>query len=102
MVRKQKNMKKYRVDSNQPEVVKFLREKNVTVKHTHMVGSGFADIVCGYRGKNFLFEIKDADKPASAKQLTAAEKVFHFEWKGQIDVIESGQQAWDIIQKASN
>jgi Holliday junction resolvase len=94
-------MKKYRVDSNQPEVVKYLREKGVIVKHTHMVGSGFCDIVCGYKGKNFLFEIKDGDKPTSAKQLTAAEKIFHFEWKGQIDVIESGEQAWDIIQKAT-
>lgn len=94
-------MRKARVDENQPAVVKYLREKGVTVKHTHMVGSGFADIVCGYKKKNFLFEIKDGSKPESAKKLTAAEAIFHFEWKGQIDIVESGEDAWRIIEAAT-
>jgi len=93
-------MRKARVDENQPEIVKFLRDKGVVVKHTHMVGSGFADIVCGYKGKNFLFEIKDGKKPESQRKLTAAETIFHFEWKGQIDIVTSGEDAWNIIHAA--
>lgn len=94
-------MKIARIDINQKDIVKYLRERNVTVAHMHMIGGGFPDIVCGYKGKNFLFEIKNPDQPPSARKLTAAETIFHFEWRGQVDIIETGEQAWQIIQAAT-
>lgn len=50
-------MKIARVDENQKAIVRFLREKNVTVSITSATGRGFPDLVCGYKGKNILLEI---------------------------------------------
>ncbi len=94
-------MRVARVDANQSGIVRFLRDKGVIVRHTHMVGTGFPDIVCGYKGINFLFEIKDSDKPESAKKLTPAEIIFHYEWQGQKAIVETGPQAWAIIEAAT-
>lgn len=94
-------MKIARVDANQASIVSFLRKKGVTVKHTHTIGAGFPDIACGYKKRNFLFEIKDGTKPESAKKLTPAEVIFHFEWQGQVAVVETGEQAWAIIEEAT-
>lgn len=71
----------------------------VTVAITSALGKGFPDIVVGCRKKNFLFEIKDGDNPPSAKRLTEDEGEFHAAWAGQIDVIESVEDAMRIIFK---
>ena len=47
-----------RVDMNQPEIVADLRGIGATVQHLHMVGKGCPDILVGFRGNNWLFEIK--------------------------------------------
>lgn len=92
-------MRAYRVDKNQKSIVEELRQRGVTVFPTHMVGQGFPDIVCGYRKCNFMFEIKNPEMPPSDRQLTAAEKIFHFEWRGAVDIVETSDQAWAIIQE---
>lgn len=43
-----------RVDDNQAEIVKVLRQLGATVRPTHTVGDGFPDLVVGWRGKNYL------------------------------------------------
>jgi Holliday junction resolvase len=78
-----------RVDDNQKDIVKKLRTIGATVMHCHTLGHGAPDIVVGYRGKNYLCEIKDPAKPPSQRQLTSDEVEFHNEWKGQIAVIET-------------
>ena len=73
-----------KVDVNQNEIVKQLRKiPRMTVAHTHMVGSGFPDIVVGYCGINFLFEIKTDSK----KKLTPFEDSFMDKWNGQYYVV---------------
>lgn len=91
-------MKIARVDDNQKAVVKFLRDKGVSVSVTSSTGRGFPDLVCGYRGKNILLEIKDGNKPLSAQVLTPEQKLWHYEWKGQIAVVNSPEMAWQEIQ----
>jgi Holliday junction resolvase len=91
-------MKIARVDDNQKQIVKFLREKNVTVSITSATGRGFPDLVCGYKGKNILLEIKDGSKPLSAQALTTEQILWHYEWKGQIAVVNSPETAWQEIQ----
>ena len=76
-----------RVDANQAEIVKALRGVGCSVFVTSDVGQGFGDIVVGVRGKNYILEIKDGDKPPSARQLTEAEKKFSDMWRGQYAVI---------------
>lgn len=52
-------MKKYgKTDLNQNEIVKALRQVGAKVTSTASIGGGFPDIVVIYRGKVYLFEIK--------------------------------------------
>ena len=82
-----------RVDSNQPEIVQALRDIGATVQHLHEAGKGCPDILVGYHGYNWLFEIKDGDKPPSKRKLTADEKEWHATWRGQVSVIKSADEA---------
>jgi hypothetical protein len=94
-------MKAKRIDENQPALVKQLRQiPGVTVAHTHMIGEGFGDIIVGFRGKNFLIEIKDPSKPPSKRRLTPDEEKFHNEWTGQIDVAETVSDVLNVINQA--
>ena len=47
-----------KVDLNQKEIVKHFRSLGATVAHTHMIGQGYPDITVGYRGTNYMVEIK--------------------------------------------
>lgn len=75
-----------RIDANQPSIVKDLRQyPNITVRSVATI-KGFCDIVVGYNNRNYLYEIKDPDKPPSARKLTPDEKDFHDSWKGHIKI----------------
>lgn len=82
-------MRGSRVDSNQPAIVGALRACGASVQHLHMVGQGCPDILAGYRGVNYLIEIKDGSRPPSARKLTGPEASFHAAWRGQVVVVES-------------
>lgn len=87
-----------RIDSNQPQIVAALRELGASVLHLHTIGKGAPDILIGYQGKNALVELKDGDKPPSARKLTPDEQKFHAEWRGQVAIIESVEEAVAFIQ----
>lgn len=82
-----------RTDGNQAEIVAVLRKLGVTVACTHTVGDGFPDLVCGWRGQNFLFEVKDPKQPESKRKLTEDERKFRDEWRGHVCTIETYQDA---------
>lgn len=82
-----------RVDANQNEIVQALRDIGASVAITSMLGSGFPDIVVGYRGRNYLFEIKDGSKPPSERKLTEAEQEFHDLWRGTVFVAKDVNEA---------
>lgn len=86
-----------RVDANQKEIVAGLRKCGVTVTPTHMVGDGFVDIVCGWQGRNYLFEIKDGGKPPSARVLTSAEADWHVSWRGEAHIIKTLDEALEVL-----
>jgi len=86
-----------RVDSNQPKIVQALRDVGADVQPLHFVGRGFPDILAGFRGKNFLIEIKDGNKRPSKRRLTPDEKKWHREWRGQVAIAESVDDALRII-----
>lgn len=95
-------MRRYpRLDLNQNDIVWGLRDFGASVTSTASVGSGFPDIVVGYRGRNFLFEIKDPKKPPSQRTLTEHELVWHAGWRGTANVIESLSQAIGILTAPS-
>ena len=92
-----------KVDSNQTRVVKALRELGATVQHLHAVGKGFPDLLVGYKGSNYLLEVKDCEKPESQRKLTPDQVIWHYDWKGQVDIVTSPEEAIDkILQMANN
>jgi hypothetical protein len=85
-----------RTDSNHQEIIDGLRQIGVTVFDTSMIPK-FVDSVAGWRGENYMFEFKDGDKPPSKRKLTAAQQELHESWRGTIYIIESLQDALEVL-----
>ena len=88
-----------RVDDNQTQVVKALRAEGWTVTHLHAVGKGCPDLLVGvtrFNVKyNFLLEVKDGNK---SWKLTPDQVIWHYNWKGQVAVVTSPEQAVELIK----
>lgn len=76
-----------RVDANQTSIVNAFRKAGASVQILSDVGKGCPDILVGIAGKNYLFEIKDGSKSLSGQALTPAEKEFHKNWRGHVQII---------------
>jgi hypothetical protein len=86
-----------RVDANQKEVVTALRKIGASVLVLSMVGKGCPDLLVGFRGKNFLMEVKDGSKPLSQRALTDDEDAFLASWKGVAYIVYSAEQAIKLL-----
>lgn len=96
-----------RIDRNQPDIVKALRRvPGVTVQPLSSVGHGVPDLLvgtmlaclqCGLRAKaNLLLEVKDGDKVPSAQVLTPDQVIWHAHWTGQVEVVKSIDEAFEV------
>ena len=93
-------MRKYgRKDANQDDIVEKLLGIGASVQSLASVGDGVPDILVGYLGVNYLFEIKDGDKPPSKRRLTPDEIDWHTNWKGNVLVVKSFEEALDFLQR---
>lgn len=86
-----------RIDSNQTAIVKAIRSFGASVQILSDVGKGCPDLLIGYQGMNFLFELKDGGKCPSKRRLTDAERHFHETWVGQVVIINSIEEALDFL-----
>lgn len=84
-------MKRYalRKDANQSEIVDALRKAGCSVEVMHEP----CDLLVGIAGRNVLLELKDGNKPPSARKLTGAQIRFRQLWRGQYAVVENAAQA---------
>ena len=83
-----------RIDANQQALTKALRTvPGVSVWPVN----DRCDLIVGYRGVNYLLEVKDPSKPPSARKLTDAEVKFHEGWQGQIAVVETFDDCLEVI-----
>jgi hypothetical protein len=82
-----------KTDRNHAEIVKAFRQCGMSVKDASAVGKGFPDLVIGFRGLNFLVEVKDGDLTPGNRRLTADQETFHAAWAGQICVALSVEDA---------
>ena len=85
-----------KVDANQAEIVEALRGIGATVLLLHQVGQGCPDICVGWRYNNWLFEIK-----TSAGKMTKDETAWHLDWRGQVHVIRSFEDAVSLLEHDS-
>lgn len=89
-----------RTDSNHKEIVSTLRMLGCSVISLAPIGNGVPDLLCGYRGVTFLCEIKDGNKPPSARMLTPDEREFFQSWRGGIlTIIHSSDEAIALVKK---
>lgn len=87
-----------RIDGSHAQIVRELRQAGISVLSLANLGDGAPDILCGWQGMNLAFEIKDGNKPPSAKRLTPDEKLWHENWRGQVAVIETSEEALSIMR----
>ena len=87
-----------RRDANERRVIDALRACGAYVKQIN--DEGLADLLVFYRGHTLILEVKDGDKPPSARALTPAEQKFHDEWPGQnLYIVTSEHDALDILKR---
>lgn len=92
-------MRAARTDANHAEVVKALRAIGCSVADTSRVGGGFPDLVCGYRGRNYLIEVKDGKKPPSGRRLTDDQVKFVQQWRGYWACVQSVDEALEVVRR---
>jgi len=77
-----------RVDENQSHIVAGLRKMGCSVLIISQLKNCF-DILVGWKGKNYAFEIKNSTHKNPLKHLTEGERKFLNEWNGHIKVIQT-------------
>ena len=94
-----------KVDTTQAPIIAMLRANGMTVKDCSAVGQGFPDLVVGFRGGTYLIEAKGAGHAHRAlaigePDLTAAQRVFHSQWAGDVGVVNTPEAAveWVLSQ----
>lgn len=85
-------MRSARVDRNQTEIVEALRAIGASVQSLAPVGKGVPDLLVGYRGVNFLIEVKGKNGVLTAPQVT-----WHAEWRGVVYVVRDAGAAIDLV-----
>lgn len=86
-----------KIDANQTEIVNALRKVGACVFSTAGQAKGFPDLVVGFKGVNYLLEVKDHNKIPSKQKLTPDQVKFHSTWTGQVCVVNSVEQALKAI-----
>ena len=87
-----------KIDANQNDIVAALRKAGASVRIVSQ-GEGIPDLLVGFRGETILMEVKDGDKPPSARTLTPAEKKFFDEWEGGLCVVvKSAEEALEMLE----
>jgi hypothetical protein len=84
-----------KIDKNQNDVVKTLRDYGADVHLLHMVGGGIPDLLVAYEGHTILMEVKDGPN----KKFTPDQIKFIAGWKGgHLYRVNSSEEALDVLK----
>ena len=81
-----------RIDANHAEIVATLRGVGASVQDLAAVGKGCPDLLVGYRGQNYVLEVKTARGKA-----TPAQVAWHADWRGIVHIVRSAYDALKVI-----
>jgi hypothetical protein len=91
-----------KIDANQTPVVLALQAAGATVQSLAAVGQGVPDLLVGFQGKTLLMEVKDGQKPPSARRLTEDQLKWHGAWRGGplavVDGVDAALRALGVIK----
>lgn len=85
-------MRRAKTDTNQTEIVLALRSVGASVQCLHIIGKGCPDLLVGYRGQNFLLEVK-----RGKAKLTGDEPAWHEDWQGQVAIVYNVADALSVL-----
>lgn len=88
-----------RTDANQREIVLALRRIGASVAVASKMGGGFPDLVVGYRGRNWLLELKRDDVSPSRSTLTPDQVEWNASWLGQWAVVRNVDEAIEVVTR---
>lgn len=81
-----------KIDGNQGEIVKALRNVGCSVLSLAPIGRGAPDILVGYKGRNVLIEVK---RPKG--KLNDQQQEFKAGWRGDLCVVRSVDEALMVL-----
>lgn len=84
-----------KIDANQKAIVAALRDAGASVVSLAGIGRGCPDLLVGFRGQNYLLEVKNLD--GKGDWLTDAEQEFFDGWRGQAIVARSIDDALALL-----
>lgn len=87
-----------RVDNNQANVIVALRKVGASVQSLAPIGKGCPDLLVGYKGINYLMEVKDGKKVPSAQKLTIDQQHWHSVWMGAVHIVKNENEALKILK----
>lgn len=86
-----------RTDANHRQIVDALRRIGASVVDLSDVGDGCPDLLVGFRGKNYLMEVKDGAKKPSERRLRETQVEFFRDWTGQAAKVENVAEALAVL-----
>jgi hypothetical protein len=89
-----------RQDSNHRAIVGALKQAGASVLDLSSIGGGCPDLCVGYRGRNWLLEVKDGAKSPSRRRLTDDQVEFKATWRGHWAIVYGAADAVAIISRA--
>lgn len=93
---------KTRKDANHAEILDYFRQAGAIVEDVSALsGLGFDLIVSAY-GAVVMVEIKDGEKPPSARRLTQSERDAQMRWGDKFAVVESVEQAQGLLDSMAH
>lgn len=87
-----------KVDENQAEIVEALRKAGASVECLHAVGGGVPDLLVSFykyhmvEAETILMEVK-----TEKGKLTPDQVEWHNEWRGQVEIVRSVDDALRVI-----
>lgn len=81
------------MDSNQSDIIDALRLCGASVQPLHTIGQGCPDLLVGFRGRNFLLELKAGRKST----LTSDQEKWFDKWHGDVFVVRDAHEAMRVI-----
>jgi hypothetical protein len=87
-------------DANQAAIVKALTAAGCSVLDLKSVGNGCPDLLVTapvFPHRTLLMEIKDGAKIPSARKLTPDQVDFHRDWRGELHVVNSVDEALAVV-----
>ena len=84
-------------DVSEPEIIDALRTAGASVQP--LDASGVPDLLVGYKGRNFLVEVKNPPGVGGprGRKLSDRQRRWHAKWEGQVAVVRTVEEALELL-----